>query len=74
MKKEIEALQYELNIVLEAALFYAGVKKERLEDAVDAYIECIDNVLENSNAQGMDEVIEVIEYLRKNHGDLFCQN
>ncbi len=71
MNEDLEDLQYELSVVLEAMLLYAGVKREKLNKAVDAYIEAIDKVLENSSSQGVDEILEVVEYLRKNQSELF---
>ncbi len=47
LKNELEDLQYELSIVLEAMLLYAGVKREKLENAIEAYIDNIDNDLKN---------------------------
>ncbi len=70
-KEQIADLQYELSITLEALLYYAGVKKEKLESAVDAYIECIDEVLENSEFEGVDEIIAVINHLKKYKHELF---
>ncbi len=64
-------LIYEINILLDAMLLYAGVKRERLADAAQLYIENIDTVLENSDANGADEVIAVVEFLRGKHADLF---
>ena len=64
-------LIYEINILLDAMLLYAGVKRERLADAAQLYIENIDTVLENSDASGADEVIAVIEFLRGKHAELF---
>ena len=64
-------LIYEINILLDAMLLYAGVKRERLADAAQLYIENIDTVLENSDASGADEVIAVVEFLRGKHADLF---
>lgn len=52
MNEDLQDLQYELSVVLEAMLLYAGVARERLEEAVEAYIECIDKVLENSEKRG----------------------
>ena len=40
-------LIYEINILLDAMLLYAGVKRERLADAAQLYIENIDTVLAN---------------------------
>ncbi|HBK6304578.1 hypothetical protein C3H44_03755 [Campylobacter jejuni] len=71
LKNELEDLQYELSIVLEALLLYAGVKREKLENAIEAYIDNIDNVLENSNKEGVDEILEVVEFLKNKYKDFF---
>ena len=67
----VDELSYELSMILEAMLYYAGVKKDRLEDAAETYIECIDDALENSGAEGVDEVLEVVEYMKKKHAKFF---
>lgn len=64
-------LIYEINILLDAMLLYAGVRRERLADAAQLYIENIDVVLANSDASGADEVIAVVEFLRGKHAELF---
>lgn len=64
-------LIYEINILLDAMLLYAGVKRDRLADAAQLYIENIDVVLQNSDASGADEVIAVVEFLRGKHAELF---
>ncbi|TKX28319.1 hypothetical protein CQA38_08080 [Campylobacter sp. MIT 12-5580] len=69
-QEEIEALQYELNIVLEALLITAGVKRNKLDEAVQNYIECIDKI-EEDDKEGVDEVLEAIEYLKTHHQELF---
>ncbi|EAL0120912.1 hypothetical protein G9K55_000061 [Campylobacter jejuni] len=71
LKNELEDLQYELSIVLEAMLLYSGVKREKLENAIEAYIDNIDNVLENSNKEGVDEILEVVEFLKNKYKDFF---
>ncbi|EJP1691419.1 hypothetical protein NUZ02_000534 [Campylobacter coli] len=71
LKNELEDLRYELSIVLEAMLLYEGVKREKLESAIEAYIDNIDSVLENSNKEGVDEVLEVVEFLKNQHSELF---
>lgn len=71
MNEDLQDLQYELNVVLEAMLLYAGVARERLEEAVEAYIECIDKVLENSEKEGVDEILAVVEYLKTHNKELF---
>ena len=53
----VDELSYELSMMLDAMLYYAGVKKDRLEDAAETYIECIDDALENSGSEGVDEVL-----------------
>ena len=70
-KDEIEDLQYELSIVLEAMLLYAGVKKEKLENAIEAYIDNIDKITQNSNKEGVEEILELVEFLRQNHKEFF---
>lgn len=67
----IDELSYELSVMLEGMLYYAGVKKESLQDAAEAYIECIEDALEGSQAEGVDEVIEVIEYMKKKYSKFF---
>lgn len=64
-------LIYEINILLDAMLLYAGVRRERLADAAQLYIENIDTVLASSDASGADEVIAVVEFLRGKHAELF---
>ena len=64
-------LIYEINILLDAMLLYAGVRRDRLADAAQLYIENIDTVLANSDASGADEVIAVVEFLRGKHAELF---
>ena len=76
MKSENENLSnddliYELNITLEAMLIYAGVRRDKLQAAAQAYIENIDAVLDGSDAQGADEPIAVVEFLRANKPELF---
>jgi len=70
---EIEDLKYELNIVLEAMLLYAGVQRAKLEEAIEIYIDNIDTILEHSQKEGVDEILEVVETLRLKHPSLFEQ-
>ena len=67
----VDELSYELSVVLEGMLYYAGVKKSKLEEAAEIYVECIDEALEHSSAEGVDEVIEIVEYMKKRHAELF---
>lgn len=69
---EIEELAIQLADMLGAALYFAGVKKNRLKEATDAYLEEIDNFFEDEDGQmGMDEVIELIKHLKKSKPQLF---
>ncbi|CUU74704.1 hypothetical protein FFA43_03430 [Campylobacter hyointestinalis subsp. hyointestinalis] len=66
-----EEMSYELDLMMQGMLYFAGVKKDRLLDACDIYIENIDDVLENSKSEGVDEVIEVVGFMKKNYKELF---
>lgn len=66
-----DELMYEISILLEGLLYYAGVKKDKLQEAVKIYVDNIDNILEDSDCEGVDEIIEVIEYIKKENPKLF---
>ncbi|KAB0611568.1 hypothetical protein [Campylobacter hyointestinalis] len=67
----LEEMSYELDLMMQGMLYFAGVKKDRLLDACDIYIENIDNALENSKSEGVDEIIEAVEFMKKNFKELF---
>lgn len=67
----LEEMSYELELATLTMLYYAGIKKERLNEAFDKYIEIIDDVLENSDADGVDEIIAVVEHMKKSFPELF---
>lgn len=71
---EIEELAMQLADMLGVSLYYAGVKKENIRDAVDAYLNAMDELFEDSEHMeyGFEEVIQVIEHLRKNTPALFA--
>lgn len=71
LKAELEDLRYELSVVLEAMLLYAGAKRERLEKLIELYIDKIDEILEHSDKEGVDEILEVVEYLKTHHSEFF---
>ncbi len=73
LKAEIEDLTIHLADMLEAVLYYAGVKEKNLESGVKAYIEALDEVFdEDEDADmGYKEMVEVIEYLKKKKPQLF---
>ena len=64
-------LIYEINILLDAMLLYAGIKRDRLADAAQLYIENIDVVLQNSDASGVDLGVRRIIKKRSKHAELF---
>jgi len=74
LKEEIEDLTIHLADMLEAVLYYAGVKEENLEKAVKRYIDSLDEVFdeEDDSDMGYREMVEVIEYMKKKHPELFA--
>ncbi len=75
-KKEIEELSIQLIDMLEVALYFAGVKKENLKDAIEIYLNGIDEYYANNEDEemGVDETIEVIKYIKKTKPKLFANN
>ena len=71
-KQMIQELSLQVNDLLEAMLFFAGVKKSKLNFAIQKYIDALDIVFEDDDGEmGLDEVVKVIEYLKKNNKELF---
>ena len=69
----IQELAEQLIDTLSVALYYAGVKKEKLEDALELYEELLDSAeYDEESPYGIDEMIETIESLRQKHKDLFA--
>lgn len=69
---EIEELAMQLADMLGAALHYAGVKDDKMKDAVDAYLEAMDEVFEDEEGEmGYEEIIKVIDHLKKTRPNLF---
>lgn len=73
LQQELEDLRYELSVVLEAMLLYAGAKREKLEELIELYIDKIDEVLEHSDKEGVDEILEFVEYLKTHHSEFFTK-
>lgn len=67
----LEELSYELSIVLDGLLYYAGVAKSDLEEVAGLYVENSDEALKNSDAEGVDEVIAIVEFLKKSYPQYF---
>ncbi|MDR1975830.1 MAG: hypothetical protein LBQ18_02425 [Campylobacteraceae bacterium] len=72
-QNEIKDISLQLTDMLEAALYFAGVKKARLEEAIDAYLDEMDEALgEDEDApMGFNEIVKVINHLKKTRADLF---
>jgi len=69
---EIEELAMQLADMLGVALHYAGIPEEKIPQAVDAYLDAIDEVFEDEDGEmGYEEIIKVIEHLKKTKPKLF---
>ncbi len=70
---EAQELAMQLADMLGAALYFAGVKKEKMQEAVDAYLNAIDEVFANDpeGEMGFEEIIKVIKHLQKTKKYLF---
>ncbi|MDD3324620.1 MAG: hypothetical protein PHN38_05830 [Sulfurospirillaceae bacterium] len=72
---EIEELAMQLSDMLGAALYFAGAKKEDLQKAIDAYLQGLDEVLDDEedddSEMGLEEIIEVIEHIKRKNPKLF---
>lgn len=72
-QNEIKELSLQLTDMLEAALYFAGAKKARLEEAIDAYLDEMDEALgsDEDAPMGFDEIVKVIKHLKNTRKDLF---
>ena len=71
---EIDEIAMQLADMLGAALYSAGVKEEKIPDAVDAYLQGLDEIFnddENSAEMGFEEIVQVINSLKTTHKHLF---
>ena len=70
--KELEEMNEELSIQLSdmvcAVLKHSGVVESKMQEALDAYIEALD---EESLEYGVKEILDNIENLKKNKPELF---
>jgi hypothetical protein len=77
MKQEdevtLDEMSATLNEMLLATLYFAGIKKENLEEAADAYMDAIDEVFsdEDDGFLDMDGIVKVVEHLQKTQKELF---
>ncbi|QKF64879.1 hypothetical protein [Campylobacter corcagiensis] len=70
-QNEINDLMYEVSVLLEAVLYFAGVDKKYLRKAAEVYVEMIDEALDDKDLKGVDEVIEVVKFLKADHPEFF---
>jgi len=71
---EIEELAMQLADMLGVALYYAGIKKSNMQEAVDVYLNSMEEVFggdKDDIEYGFEEIVKVIEYMKANRGDLF---
>lgn len=68
----LEEMSAVLQEMLRAALYFAGAKKNRLDDAADIYLDAIDEVFgEEEGMLGIDEIVKVVEHMKKENPELF---
>ena len=70
---EIEELAMQLADMLGVALHYAGVSDDKMPQAVEAYLNGIDELFQDNldGEMGYEEVIKVIEHIKKTKPSLF---
>lgn len=69
---EIEELSIQLADMLGAALHFAGVSQDNIPQAVEAYLNGIDEVYgEEDGEMGFKEIVSVINHLKDKKSDLF---
>jgi len=72
-EKEIEELSTQLVDMLEVAFYFAGLKKENFKNAIEIYLNGIDEYYANNEdgEMGVDEIIDVIKHIKKTKPELF---
>ena len=74
LEEEVQDLTIHLADMLEAVLYFAGVREEKIEEAVKAYIDALDEVFEDDDGEmGYKEVVVVVEHLKKSTPELFLE-
>ena len=68
LEEEIEELSIQLSDMLCVALHLSGVKESAMQEALDAYI---DNLDEESVEYGVKEILQNIENLKQSHPHFF---
>ncbi len=72
-KMESEELAYQLADMMGVTLYYAGVKKENLKDAVLGYLDAMDELFSDDEPTeyGFEEIVQIVEHLKKSQKELF---
>ncbi|MDA3967710.1 MULTISPECIES: hypothetical protein [Helicobacter] len=68
LEEEVEELSIQLSDMLCVALLLAGVDEDKIEKALDLYVEELDD---ESVEYGVKEILANIENLKTKHGELF---
>ncbi len=69
---EIEELGLQLADMLGVALHFAGVKEQNIPQAIDAYLEGLDEVYGDEDGEmGFKEIVKVISHLKNTKKNLF---
>ncbi len=71
---ELDEIAMQLADMLGAALHFAGVKDGKIPDAVDAYLQGLDEIFKDDEdiaEMGFEEVVQVINSLKTTHKHLF---
>lgn len=70
LEEEIEELSIQLSDMLCVALHLSGIKESSIQEALDAYIEGLD---EQSLEYGVQEILQNIENLKQTHPQFFVK-
>lgn len=68
---EIEELAMQLADMLGAALYFAGISKDRMQEGVDAYLNMLDELYDDNTEYGFEEIVNVVQHLKKERSELF---
>lgn len=69
LEEDIKDLQYELNLVLEAFLLSNGIHEDFIDEAVDEYIDCIDDIEGDST----NPALNALAFIKKSHPKFFVE-
>jgi len=69
---EIDELAMQLADMLGVALYYSGIKKDLIREGVDAYLNAMDEIFDDESMEyGFEEIVQVIEHIKKTKPELF---